>query len=363
MSLACVAASAVLKQGYYHALMSGRHTNRLLWCKVRPGGMATVVLTDHAWPDVEVERKTLEAGGHRLVAPYASASEAQVDALVQAERPSAVMTCWAPVSARAIASAQPLQVVARLGVGLDNIAVDEATRRGIWVTNVPDYCVEEVSDHVVALALSWFRGVTLLDREVRAGIWNPAAAKLARLSTLTAGIIGYGRIGHRTASKLASIGMTVLALRPRSTATPSGPAQLVELNTLLERAHVVILHIPLTPETHHLVSAVSLSRMRRGALLVNASRGGVVDTSALLDALDRGPIGGAALDVVEGEPNPDPALLERSNVIITPHVAFSSDVSIQELRRRASEEVVRVLSGRAPEQPCNSPRARAGERG
>jgi D-3-phosphoglycerate dehydrogenase len=320
--------------------------------------MASVVLTDHAWPDVEVERAIVEAAGHRLVAPYASATEAQIDALVEAEQPAAVMTCWAPVSARAIASAQSLRVVARLGVGLDNIAVNDATRRGIWVTNVPDYCVEEVSDHAVALTLSWFRGVTLLDREVRRGIWNPSGARLARVSTLTAGIIGYGRIGHRTASKLVGLGLTVLALRPRSGVTSRGAAELVDLNTLVERSNVVILHLPLTPETHHLVNAPLLARMRPGALLVNASRGGVVDTSALVDALERGLIGGAALDVVEGEPGPDQRLLDQSNVIVTPHVAFSSDVSIQELRRRASEEVVRVLSGSAPEQPCNSPMAR-----
>src|SRR5207248_2525895 len=148
--------------------------------------MATVVLTDRAWPDVQIERTVLELAGHRLVAPYESASDVQVDGLVRSEQPAAVMTCWAPVSAEAIVAAAPLQIVARLGVGLDNIAVGVATERGIWVTNVPDYCVEEVSDHAVALMLSWFRGVTLLDREVRAGIWDPSGARVARLSTLTA---------------------------------------------------------------------------------------------------------------------------------------------------------------------------------
>jgi D-3-phosphoglycerate dehydrogenase len=316
--------------------------------------VATVVLTDHAWPDVEVERGIIEGAGHRFVAPYALASEAQVDALVASEQPTAIMTCWAPVSAQAIASARPLRIVARLGVGLDNIAVEQATRRGIWVTNVPDYCVEEVSDHAVALTLAWFRGVTLLDRQVRAGVWHPAGAKLARLSTLTAGIVGYGRIGRRTAQKLAGLGMSVLALRPRTAVDTGGPAEVIDLDTLVERSNVIILHIPLTAETHHLFDARLLRRMRPGSLLVNASRGAVVDTSALLDALDRGPLAAAALDVVEGEPTPTQALFERDNVIVTPHVAFSSDVSIHELRRRASEEVVRVLTGKLPEQPCNA---------
>jgi D-3-phosphoglycerate dehydrogenase len=317
--------------------------------------MATIVLTDRAWPDVDIERTILERAGHRLVAPYESATEPQIDALVKQEQPAGLMTCWAPVSEEAIRAASPLRVVARLGVGLDNIAVDEATRRGVWVTNVPDYCIEEVSDHVVALTLSWFRGVTLLDREVRAGRWNPSAAKLARLSTLTAGIVGYGRIGRRTAQKFASLGMRVVALRPRRGADNGGPAEIVDLDTLLVHANVVAVHIPLTPETQHLVDAKFLERMRPGSLLVNGSRGAVVDTPALLHALDHGPIGGAALDVVEGEPNPMPALFERPNLIVTPHVGFSSNVSIAELRSRASEDVVRVLSGQAPRNGCNTP--------
>jgi D-3-phosphoglycerate dehydrogenase len=278
-----------------------------------------------------------------------------VDALVAAEQPEAIMTCWAPVSDAAIAAARPLKIVARTGVGLDNIGVAEATRRGIWVTNVPDYCVEEVSDHAVALALSWLRGVTVLDRQVRRGIWNPAGARLARVSTRTAGIIGYGRIGQRTAHKLAGLGMRVLALAPRTTSVPQSVAQLVDMDTLLAEADVIFLHVPLTPETEHLVDATFLARMRPGSLLVNASRGGLVDSEALLEALERGPLAAAALDVVEGEPNPPSALLAHDNVIITPHVGFSSDVSVTELRRRASEEVVRVLAGQAPLHACNSP--------
>jgi D-3-phosphoglycerate dehydrogenase / 2-oxoglutarate reductase len=247
-----------------------------------------------------------------------------------------------------------LKIVARMGVGLDNIGVAEATRRGIWVTNVPDYCVEEVSDHAVALALAWLRGVVVLDRQVRSGTWNPGGAHLARLRTRTAGIIGYGRIGHRTAHKLAGLGMRVLAVAPRTSIPTDGAAQLVGMDSLLQESDVIFLHVPLTADTHHLVDARFLAQVRPGALLVNASRGGLVDSSALLDALTHGPLGAAALDVVEGEPEPPHALLARENVIITPHVGFSSDVSVEELRRRASEEVVRVLGGHAPLYPCNA---------
>jgi D-3-phosphoglycerate dehydrogenase len=318
--------------------------------------VASVVLTDHAWPDVEVERRIIESAGHGLVAKLATASEAQVEEVVASAQPAAILTCWAPVSDRAIASARPLRVVARMGVGLDNIGVAEATRRGIWVTNVPDYCVEEVSDHAVALALSWLRGVTPLDREVRAGSWNPGGARLLRLSALTAGIIGYGRIGHRTAQKLSGLGMRVLAVPPRTSPPVPGPARLVPMAELLAQSDVVILHVPLTPETYHLVDADFLGQMKPGSVLVNVSRGPVVDTAALLAALENGPMGAAALDVIEGEPHPPRELVSRANVIVTPHVAFSSTMSILELRERACQEVVRVLAGEAPRHPCNEPR-------
>jgi D-3-phosphoglycerate dehydrogenase len=267
----------------------------------------------------------------------------------------AILTCWAPVSGRAIATAPELRIVARMGVGLDNIDVNDATRRGIWVSNVPDYCTEEVADHAVALSLAWLRGVVLLDRQVRAGRWDPAAARLLRVSEQTAGILGYGRIGRRAAQKLAGLGMRVLAWRPRTPGTAEDVARLVDLDELLEASDVVILHLPLTAETHHLVDARFLERMRPGSLLVNASRGGLVDTVALVAALQGGPLGAAALDVVEGEPNPPAELVRLDNVILTPHVGFSSLTSVAELRRRASQEVVRVLEGSTPHHPCNRP--------
>ena len=137
-----------------------------------------------------------------------------IDALVAEHQPAAILTCWAPVSATAIASAAALQVVARMGVGLDNIAVAAATQRGVLVTNVPDYCVEEVSDHAVGLVLAWTRGLVAADREVRAGRWNPAGARLRRLSNLTCGVVGYGRIGRATAAKLRALGARVVASTP-----------------------------------------------------------------------------------------------------------------------------------------------------
>jgi D-3-phosphoglycerate dehydrogenase / 2-oxoglutarate reductase len=317
---------------------------------------STVLVTDYAWPDVAIEAELIEGGGFRLVTGPAKAASADVIAALAAEhQPAAIMTNWAPVSAAAIAASRPLRIVARLGVGLDNIAVDEATRRGIWVTNVPDYCVEEVSDHAVGMLLAWARGLTHFDREVRAGHWEPASARLRRVHDLTCGIIGLGRTGRRTAEKLSGFGVRLLA-HARRADVGTGGIEMTTLEDLLRRSDVVIVHVPLTADTRHLLDRERIALMKPGALLVNVSRGAVIDTRALVDALDGGRLGGAALDVLEDEPRVPPGLL-RPNVILTPHVAFSSDASLRDLRRKASEEVVRVLHGERPRQARNEPQS------
>jgi D-3-phosphoglycerate dehydrogenase len=285
--------------------------------------------------------------------PAAPLQAEGIEALAREHQPSAILTCWAPVSANAIAAAPELQIVARLGVGLDNIAVDAATQRGIWVTNVPDYCVEEVSDHAVGFALAWTRGLIRFDREVRAGRWDPATARLRRLAELTCGIVGFGRIGRATARKLGAFGCRLLAHDPYLSADAEG-ARSVTLDTLFSQSDIVIVHAPLTETTRHLVNRERLALMPHGGLLINVSRGGVVDTDAVIEALGSGQLSGAALDVLESEPNVPDALRSHPGAMLTPHVAFSSDASLVELRRRAAEEVVRVLQGVAPQQPRNA---------
>lgn len=317
--------------------------------------MPKILITDYAWPDLSVETAVLEAAGHAVVAgPSKPGTAAQIEALVRQHQPEAIMTCWAPVSAEAVAMPPALRVVARLGVGLDNIAVDACTARGAWVTNVPDYCVEEVSDHALALLLDWTRGVTLMDRSVKAGAWEPASARLRRLSELTVGLIGWGRIARRTAAKLRPWGCRLL-VRNRSPVRDEGVEQL-DLPDLLAQADAVIIHVPLTPQTHHLFGREALSQMKPGAFLINVSRGPVVDNAALEEALASGRLGGAGLDVLEGEPDPPPSLTALPQVIVTPHVAFSSDASLIELRAKAAQTVVSALRGDSPPlNACNRP--------
>jgi len=315
--------------------------------------MKRVLLTDYAWPDLSIERSLIEGAGMTLVAgPSTPASAEEIAALARQHDPHAIMTNWAKVNADAIAACSDLAVVARLGVGLDNIDCEAADRAGAIVTNVPDYCVEEVSDHAIALMLDWARGVSALDREVKDGLWNPAGARLRRVRNLTVGIVGFGRIGRRTAQKLAGFGCRVLANNRSGTIEPGAGAVFASVEALVSVSDVVMLQVPLTPQTRHLVSAGLLKQFKPGALLVNVSRGVVVDSDALRAALDSGQLGAAALDVVEGEPQPPSWMLTHPRVVLTPHVAFSSDASLEELRQRAAEEVVGVLNGQPPRHLC-----------
>ncbi|MGH8296390.1 MAG: NAD(P)-dependent oxidoreductase, partial [Steroidobacteraceae bacterium] len=233
----------------------------------------TVLLTDYAWPDVDIERTIIESAGFHLVTgPAKAAASAVIAGLAAEHRPAAIMTNWAPVSAAAIAASVPLRIVARLGVGLDNIAVDEATRRGIWVTNVPDYCIEEVSDHAVGMLLAWARGLIHFDREVKAGRWEPASARLRRVRDLTCGIIGLGRTGRRTAGKLSGFGVRLLG-HARDARSAIAGVEMTALEDLLSRSDAVIVHVPLTASTHHLLDRKRIALIKPGAFLVNVSRG------------------------------------------------------------------------------------------
>lgn len=317
--------------------------------------MKRIVLTDHPWADVTIERALIEGAGYELVAGGERAGTAgAVETLVAAADPVAILTCWAPVSARAVALPTQLAAIVRLGVGLDNIAVAEATARGAWVANVPDYCVAEVSDHAIALMMAVLRGIVALDRDVKAQGWHLPRVALPRLADLTIGIIGYGRIGRETARKLRPLGCRVLVSDPSVTEAHDG-AEIADVGRLHREADVIVLHAPLSAQTTGMVDAAFLTACKRRPVIVNVSRGGLIDNTALCSALDAGIIRAAALDVVDGEPSPPPALLGRGDVVVTPHVAYLSDTSLAELRQRACEEALRVLRGEPPLHPCNQP--------
>ena len=309
------------------------------------------LITDYAWPDLDIERAILAEAGVGLAAgPGKLIGADAVTELVRRHHPSAIMTNWAVVDAAAIAAAPDLRVVTRLGVGLDNIDVAAVAARGGMVTNVPDYCVEEVSDHAVALLLDWARGVSGFAAQVRAGVWAPQTARLRRVADLTVALLGLGRIGSRTAAKLAPFGCRLLGVN-RSGAMPPGVVAM-GLDDALAAADVVIVHLPGSEQTRHLLNRAAFGRMRRDAMVINVGRGAVIDTAALIAALEDGQVSSAALDVLETEPDPPAALRDDPRVVITPHIAFTSDAALRELRARATADVVRVLHGQAPVYPC-----------
>jgi len=315
-----------------------------------------VLITDHAWPTTEPEQAVLrdEVGAESIVAPDAS-EETLVSLATDVD---AIMTCFAQVTPAVLQAATKCVAVGRFGAGFDNIAVDTATELGMAVTYVPDYCVDEVSDHVMALLLTWNRRVALLDNSVKTTGWGsvPLTMRIMRLRGKTLGIIGFGRIGKSVCEKARAFGLDILVSDPYVSAeiVAERGARMVDMDTLLSESEFVSLHSPLTDETHNLISSRELELMKSDAFLVNCARGPLIDESALYDGLTSGQIAGAGLDVmVDAVPPPGTPLLGLDNIIITPHTAFFSQEATLELEQRAAREVCRVLKGEMPENLVN----------
>jgi D-3-phosphoglycerate dehydrogenase len=305
-----------------------------------------VVLTDQVFPSVDTERELLATIDATL--EVASGERAQI--LQAAAGADAILTTYYPLDRAFIEGLERCRVIARYGIGVDNIDLAAAAERGIVVTNVPDYCIEEVGAHTVALVLALLRRVPAGAAIVAAGGWGIEGVRpIRRLSTLVLGLVGTGRIGRWVAGALGPLVAEVLAYDPFLSEPPPG-TRLVELDELLARSDVVSLHCPLTEATRGLIGTDELARMKRSAVLVNTSRGPLVQFGALRAALEAGEIAGAALDVFETEPPtlPSPAV---PNLLATPHMAFYSEEALAESQVKAATQVVKVLSGEPPDYP------------
>ena len=314
-----------------------------------------VLVTDYVWPDLEPERAILDPLGVELVVAPDGGEETLAELARDAE---GILTCFAQVTPMVLRAAARMKVVARYGVGVDNIAVEAATDLGIVVTYVPDYCVDEVSDHVMALLLAFNRRVVLFDKITKLDGWGSVELNLpmTRLRGLTVGVVGFGRIGRVTARKARAFGLQVLASDPfvDSTLVRQEGGRLVDLETLLTESDFVTLHSPLNADTCGMIGEAELKLMKEAAFLINCARGPLIDEQALVGALREGSIAGAGLDVLESNhPPADHPLFAMDNAIISPHVAFYSPESTRELQRRATESVVRVLEGHLPENVYN----------
>jgi D-3-phosphoglycerate dehydrogenase len=309
---------------------------------------AKVVLTDYVWESLDVEMKTL--GDLADLVPMKTKKPEEF--LGEAADCDALLNTYAgPITAEVMARMPKCRIIARYGIGVDTIDLEAATQAGIIVTNNPSYCIEEVAEHTMALLLACARKVALYDRLVRGGRWEvPPGKPMFRLQGRTLGLVGFGNIARQVAVRAASFGMRIVFADPFvKEGQPDIPAAKVELDDLLRESDFVSIHPPLTPQTRKMIGDEALSKMKPSAFLINCSRGPVVDTDALVRALDAKKIAGCALDTTDPEPLPDPHPLRgRDNVIITPHVAWYSEQALVGLQAGAPSEVRRVLTGQWP---------------
>lgn len=313
-----------------------------------------VVITDHRFPNVEIQQKVLSEIEAELLVGQAKSEDEIIEIARDAH---GILVARSNITARVIHALESCKIMVRYGVGVDNINVPAATQMGIMVSNVLDYCVEEVADHALALILSLARKVVFSARRVQAGEWSIKNLRpLRRLSGQTVGVVGYGRIGKMLAKKASAVGFKVLAHDPFVGAEgfEADGITFVSLETILGESDFVSLHTPLTEDTAGMIGKKELDQMKDSACLVNVSRGALVDEAALITALEENRIAGAGLDVlVEESANPDNPLQKLEQVIVTSHTAFYSEEAIQDLQRKAAQKVVTALSGQIPDPLVN----------
>jgi D-3-phosphoglycerate dehydrogenase / 2-oxoglutarate reductase len=321
--------------------------------------MATyrIVVTDDRHHAYEEERTVLgKIDGEVIVADCATTAE-----VIAASADADALLCnLAPLTAEAMPHLRRCRVISRYGVGCDNVDVAAAAAQGIWVANVPDYCVEDVSDHTLGLLLCCLRRIRLLDREVRAGHWNIASKQpIFRLRGKTYGLVGYGLIARAVHRKLRGFAFDRVLVHdpfvPEETIRSAG-AEKVGLDDLFEQSDALSIHVPLNQKTAGMIGRPLLERMKPTAILVNVSRGPVIDEDALVESLRGGHPMIAGLDVFSQEPPPPHhPLLKLDNAVLSDHAGYFSRESISELKTQAARNIAEVLCGRPPIFPVNQP--------
>jgi len=314
-----------------------------------------ILITDYVWSTIEPERKVLSSiNAEIIVAP--NTDENTLCTL--AKDVDAILTCFAQVTEKVIRSTKKCAVIGRYGVGVDNISVETATELGIAVTYVPDYCMEEVSDHVIGLMLCWNRKIAFFDSDTKQNAWgnSPLTMRIMRLKGKTLGIVGFGRIGKAVSQKAKAFGMNIIAFDPfvsQEEAERFG-VNSTSFENLLQSSDFVSLHSPYTEETHNMIGEEQLDMMKSDSFLINCARGPLIDENALFEALKSKKIAGAGIDVmVDSIPPTDHPFMYLDNILITPHISFFSQESVLELEERAAQEVRSVLLGQMPENLVN----------
>lgn len=310
-----------------------------------------VVITDLCFPTMNPEREELQGVNVDLISAQCQTEDEVIAATRDAD---AVIVNQAKMPARVIEHLEKCKVIARYGIGFDNVDVKTATERGIMVANVPDYCADEVSSHAIALLMACSRKVIQLSNSVKAGEWTYLVGKpIYRLTGQILGIVGLSQIGNAVARRGLGLGLKVQAYDPYVSQTDLD-VSFVDFDQLLETSDFISLHAPLTDGTRHLFGKNEFRKMKKSAFLINTARGGIVDGAALYEALSAGEIAGAGVDVMEQEPpDQDDPLLKLDNFIITPHAAWYSEESQTLLQREAARAVAAVLKGGKPRSLVN----------
>ena len=313
-----------------------------------------VVLTDQVFPSTDVERKILTNIGAELVV----LDDPSVESIrTHARDAVALLNTYAPIDQSTLEHLEKCKVIARYGIGVDNIDLEAARQRDVIVTNVPDYCVDEVADHTLSLLLAVARKIVIGHAHTTGGGWGIDPLRpIHRLRGQTLGLIGFGNIARAVAARAKAFGLTVQTYDPYvkdDVIREGGVERASTLESLLESSDIVSVHVPLLDETRGLIGAEMLERMRPGAVLLNTSRGPIVDVDEVLQALESGRLGGAGIDVFPTEPPDRDSFEGIGNLVVTPHAAFYSDEAIVESQTKAAGCIVAVLQGEQPRYRVN----------
>ncbi len=304
-----------------------------------------VVISDYVWPNIDIEKNFFDSKNIELVV-----SKNKSDLKKQIVDADGLLFCFESIDEDILRSSKNLKVAQRYGIGVDNINIEVATELGIVVSNIPDYCIDEVSDHAMSMILSLNRLLARDSDLVKKGLWNEIKKdkRVYRLSEATLGLLGFGRIGRRISKKAKNFGLKVIAYDPYLNEKEIDDVEIHSLNKVLKDSNIISLHLPLTEQTNHIIDTEQFDLMNKDTILINVSRGGLINEEALIENLNNGKIRGAGLDVIESSTDKTNGLFSFDNVIITPHTAFFSQESSEELQLRSSMQLYDVLTGSKP---------------
>lgn len=318
----------------------------------------TVLKTDGDFRDVEMERKILQDAGYNLVERNCLTSGDVIEACRELQ-PEALIVLKVPINRETMASATSVKAISRYGIGLDMIDMQSASELGIPVAYVPDYCVDEVSNHAISLMFSAERRLLIFDSKVRKGDWSmEGIVPVHRFNEKTIGLLGFGRLSRAVANKMKAFGARIMSFDPlvkEEDMKALGVQKADTIDDLFINSDIISVHVPLTKQTNGLIGKEALAKMKKGSVVVNTSRGGIVDQKALLESIRAGHTASAGLDVFEDEPiDPSDPILEEHRIILTPHVSYYSEEALRQVQSDTAQAIVDILGGSRPRNLANS---------